>query len=178
MVGSVGWVEETDYARLDQMNDMFTRAMWDDKVRNKDTDAFFASYRMEAAPRRGEGFGQRDFALRNAAWLISDIISNRSADTGLREGFQGAIVNDTPVAPTKADLGTPHDEAREIKRLARFFGADLCGITHIDPRWHYSQRPDTKTMKPVPNDLPDSLTHVIVMGHEMNKTLVLELTHI
>jgi epoxyqueuosine reductase len=85
------------------MNDMFTRAMWDDKVRNKDTDAFFASYRMEAAPRRGEGFGQRDFALRNAAWLISDIISNRSADTGLREGFQGAIVNDTPVAPTIAD---------------------------------------------------------------------------
>jgi hypothetical protein len=68
--------------------------------------------------------------------------------------------------------GTPHDEAREIKRRARFFGADLCGITHIDPRWHYSQRPDIKTMKPVPNDLPDGLTHVIVMGHEMDKTLV------
>jgi hypothetical protein len=154
------------------MNDMFTRAMRDDKVRNKDTDAFFASYRMEAAPRRGEGVGQRDFALRNAAWLISDFISNRSANTGLREGFQGAIVNDTPVAPMKAYLGTPHDEAREIKRLARFFGADLCGITHIDPRWHYSQRPDTRTMKPVPKVLPDGLTHVIVMGHEMDKTLV------
>ena len=38
------------------MNDMFTRAFWDDQVRSKDTDAFFASYRMEAAPRRGEGF--------------------------------------------------------------------------------------------------------------------------
>jgi epoxyqueuosine reductase len=169
---AAGFEITDDFACFDQMNDMFTRAIWDDKVRNKDTDAFFASYRMEAAPRRGEGFDQRDFALRNAAWLISDIISNRSADTGLREGFQGAIVNDTPVAPTKADLGTPRDEAREIKRLARFFGADLCGITHIDPRWHYSQRPDTKTMKPVPNDLPDGLTHVIVMGHEMDKTLV------
>jgi hypothetical protein len=41
--------------------------MRDDKVRNKDTDAFFASYRMEAAPRRGEGFVLRDFALHNAA---------------------------------------------------------------------------------------------------------------
>ena len=39
---------------------------------------------MEAAPRRGDGFTQRDFALRNAAWLISDIVSERSAAEGLR----------------------------------------------------------------------------------------------
>ena len=157
-----------DFTRFDQMNDMFTRAFWDDSVRSKDTDAFFASYRMEAAPRRGEGFSQKDFALRNAAWLVSDIISNRAADDGLREGFQGAIQNDTPVSEERAELGTPADEAREIKRLARFFGADLVGITHIDERWHYTQRPDTRTMKPVANDLPDGLTHVIVMGHAMD----------
>ena len=48
---------------------------------------------MEAAPRRGEGFNQRDFALRNAAWLVSDIISNRGAEAGKREGFQAAIEN-------------------------------------------------------------------------------------
>ena len=165
--------EITDaFEPFNQMNDMFTRAMWDDTVKSADADGFFASYRMEAAPRRGEGFAQRDFALRNASWLISDIISNRSEDSGLREGFQGAILNDTPVAPMKADLGSPEAEAREIKRLARFFGADLCGITHIDQRWHYTHRPDTKAMKAVPNDLPDGLTHVIVMGHEMDKTLV------
>lgn len=169
---AAGFELNEDFEPFNQMNDMFTRAMWDDTVKSKDSDAFFASYRMEAAPRRGEGFSQRDFALRNAAWLVSDIISNRSADKGLREGFQGAIQNDTPVAPVQADLGTPDEEAREIKRLARFFGADLCGITHIDPRWHYSMRPDTKAMKPVPNDLPDGLSHVIVMGHEMDKSLV------
>jgi ferredoxin len=161
-----------DFTRFDQMNDMFTRAFWDDTVRTDDTDAFFASYRMEAAPRRGEGFSQKDFALRNAAWIVSDIISNRAADQGLREGFQGAIVNDTPVAPEKADLGSDEEESTEIKRLARFFGADICGITHIDPRWHYSQRPDTRDMTPVPNDLPAGLSHVIVMGHEMDAGLV------
>lgn len=161
-----------DFEPFNQMNDMFTRAMWDDTVKSAHTDGFFNSYRMEAAPRRGEGFGQRDFALRNAAWLISDIISNRAADKGLREGFQGAIENDTPVAPMKAELGPPDDEAREIKRLAKFFGADLCGITDVDRRWHYSMRPDTKAMKAVPNDMPDGMTHVIVMGHEMDKELV------
>lgn len=168
----VGFEVTPEFERFNQMNDMFTRAMWDDTVKSAATDEFFASYRMEAAPRRGEGFGPRDFALRNAAWLVSDIISNRSADDGLREGFQGAIKNDTPVAPIKAELGAPADESRDIKRLARFFGADLCGITHIDPRWHYTHRPDTAQMKPVPNALPDGMTHVIVMGHEMDKGLV------
>jgi len=168
----VGFEVTPEFERFNQMNDMFTRAMWDDKVKSAATDGFFASYRMEAAPRRGEGFGPRDFALRNAAWLVSDIISNRSADDGLREGFQGAIKNDTPVAPIKAEVGAPADESRDIKRLARFFGADLCGITHIDPRWHYTHRPDTAQMKPVPNALPDGMTHVIVMGHEMDKGLV------
>jgi epoxyqueuosine reductase len=168
----VGFEVTPEFERFNQMNDMFTRAMWDDTVKSAATDEFFASYRMEAAPRRGEGFGPRDFALRNAAWLVSDIISNRSADDGLREGFQGAIKNDTPVAPIKAEVGAPADESRDIKRLARFFGADLCGITHIDPRWHYTHRPDTAQMKPVPNALPDGMSHVIVMGHEMDKGLV------
>ena len=161
-----------DFEPFDQMNDMFTRAMWDERVRSKDTDAFFSSYRMEAAPRRGEGFSQRDFALRNAAWIVSDIISNRSAAKGRREGYQGHVLNDTPVAPQKAELGTPEAEAREVKRVARFFGADLCGITHLDMRWHYTRRADTARMEPMEDPLPEGLTHVIVMGHAMDFDLV------
>ena len=161
-----------DFQRFDQMNDMFTRAMWDDSVRSKDTDAFFASYRMEAAPRRGEGFSQRDFALRNAAWIVSDIISNRSAPEGRREGFQGYVLNDTPVAPVPAELGTPEEEAKDIKRLARLFGADLCGITDLDMRWHYTRRPDTARIEPVEDPLPEGMTPVIVMGHAMDFDLV------
>ena len=161
-----------DFERFDQMNDVFTRAFWDETVKSADTEAFFASYRMEAAPRRGEGFAQRDFALRNAAWLISDIIADRSAAQGLREGFQGAISNDTPVAPQQVDLQDPDTESRDLKRISRLFGADLCGITHIDDRWHYSRRPDTRDMTPVTNDLPAGMTHVIVMGHAMDHDLV------
>ena len=158
--------------RFSQMNDIFTRAFWDERVRTKDTDAFFASYRMEAAPRRGDGFTQKDFALRNAAWLISDIVSERSSAEGLREGFQGPIRADTAVAPDRAELGLPEAEAAEIKAVARLFGADLVGITHLDLRWHYADRPDVRTMEPVANDLPEGLTHVIVMGHAMDAGLV------
>ncbi len=158
--------------QFSQMNDVFTRAFWDDRVKTPAAEAFFASYRMEAAPRRGDGFTQRDFALRNAAWLISDMVSERRAAEGVREGFQGAIRDDTPVAPEQVAPRAPETEAADIKRVARLFGADLVGITHIDPRWHYGERPDVRTMTPVPNDLPDGLTHVIVMGHAMDAALV------
>ena len=161
-----------EFERFDQMNDMFTRAMWDTRVKSNATDAFFQSYRMDFAPRRGDGFRQRDFALRNASWLISDLISNRAAKDGLREGFQGWIRNDTPIAADKADVGSPEEEATSIKDVARLLGADLVGITTVDERWHYTHRPDTRDMSRAPNDLPDELTHVIVMGHAMDFDLV------
>ena len=161
-----------DFEPFSQRNDIFSRAMWDDTVRSKQTDAFFASYRMEAAPRRGDGFGQRDFALRNAAWLISDVITNRHAAEGRREGFQAAISDDTPVAPDQADIADPTRMAQEIKKVAAFFGADLCGITDLDTRWLYSARVDVRDMTETEPDLPDGLSSVIVLGHEMDRDLV------
>lgn len=155
-----------------QRNDVFTRAMWDERVRTKQSDAFFASYRMEAIPRRGDGFTQKDFALRNASWLISDVMTNRFAADGRREGFQAPISYDTPVAPDQVPVESPADMSREIKRIARFFGADLCGITDMDARWLYQTRVDTRDLSEAPNSLPDGLTGVIVMGHEMDRDLV------
>lgn len=161
-----------DFEPFDQRNDVFSRAMWDERVQSDKTDAFFASYRMEAAPRRGDGFSQKDFALRNASWLISDIISDRSAANGRREGFQAPISNDTPVAKDKLPVDDPDAMNKDIKRIAQFFGADLCGITDYDTRWLYKSRVDTRDMSSVPNDLPDGLTSVIVLGHQMDESLV------
>lgn len=161
-----------DFERFNQRNDMFTRAFWDERIRSPRTDAFFASYRMEATPRRGDGFNQKDFALRNAAWLISDVISERSAAEGMREGFQAPIQPDTPVAADRVDVDDPDRMAAEVKRIARFFGADLCGITDMDERWVYTSRVDTRDMSDAPNDLPEGVSSVIVLGHEMDEGLV------
>ncbi|WP_293444913.1 reductive dehalogenase domain-containing protein [Planktotalea sp.] len=161
-----------DFERFTQRNDIFTRAFWDETIRSTQTDGFFASYRMEAAPRRGDGFTQRDFALRNASWLISDVMSDRGAETGKREGFQAPIAYDTPVAPDRAEINDPARMSREIKRIAAFFGADLCAVTELDERWLYSSRVDTRDMSDAPNDLPPGITHVIVLGHQMDEDLV------
>jgi epoxyqueuosine reductase len=166
-------IEVTDeFERFTQRNDVFTRAFWDEKVRTKQTDGFFASYRMEATPRRGDGFTQRDFALRNASWLISDVITNRNADLGRREGFQAPISYDTPVAPEQVEIDDPSEMSNEIKRISKFFGADLCGVTDMDERWLYASRIDTRDLSEAPNELPEGMTSVIVLGHEMDAELV------
>ena len=161
-----------EFERFTQRNDVFTRAFWDDTVRTKQTDGFFASYRMQATPRRGAGFSQRDFALRNASWLISDVMTDRHADQGRREGFQAPISYDTPVAPTQVTIDDTAAMSNEIKRVAKFFGADLCGVTDMDERWLYASRIDTRDLSEAPNELPAGMTSVIVLGHEMDAELV------
>lgn len=166
-------IEVTDeFERFAQKNDVFSRAFWDETVRSKQTDAFFASYRMEAAPRRGDGFTQKDFALRNAAWLISDVMTNRHAEKGRREGFQASISYDTPVAIDQVQVDDPSCMSAEIKKIARFFGADLCGVTDFDDRWLYSKRVDVRDFSEAEHGLPDGLTNVIVLGHQMDEDLV------
>ena len=46
-----GFVVSEDFERFNQLNDMFTRAFWDDSVRSKDTDAFFEGHRVQPLPR-------------------------------------------------------------------------------------------------------------------------------
>ncbi len=170
---SAAGIETTDeFKQFAQKNDVFTRAFWDPTVRTDKTDAFFGSYRMEAIPRRGDGFTQKDFALRNASWLISDIMTDRHANKGRREGFQAPISNDTPVANEKVEYQNPSDASAEIKKISQFFGSDLCGITHLDKRWLYSKRVDVRDMSEVELGLPDGLASVIVLGHQMDKELV------
>lgn len=166
-------IETTDaFEPFEQRNDIFTRAFWDDQVKSADSEKFFHSYRMEATPRRGEGFNQKDFALRNAAWLISDIVSERSAQGGRREGFQAAIGYDTPMAPDRFEFEDPDVAAAELKNIAKLFGADLVGITDFDDRWLYSSRVDTRDFSTAPIDLPEDLSTVIVLGHAMDYDLV------
>ena len=167
-----GFTLSKEFKRFNQRNDIFTRAFWDKLIKNKDTELFFSSYRNQPTPKNSIGFKQKDFALRNASWSVSDIISNRNTNLGLREGFQSIIQNDTPIAKTKIEINDIEVFTKEIKKIAKLFGADLVGITPIDERWHYSHYVNTLNYNAIKNNLPKSLKLVIVLGHSMNKDLV------
>jgi len=169
---AAGFEISGNFQRFSQRDDIFCRARWDEGVHSKQSTAFFDSYRIEAIPRRGEGFNQRDFALRNASWTIADDYADRNAHRGMREGFLDPLEPSAPVATEKVAVDDPAAAAADVKRAARLFGADLVGITEYDPRWVYTDRMDGKTTEEKPNDLPPGLTGAIVMGHGMDYELV------
>ena len=166
-------IETTDnFQPFRQLDDMFSRAFWDESVKSRDAMGFFESYRMKAAPRRGQGFSQKDFALRNAAWSVSDAFSERGAAEGKREGFQAPIEIGTEVFDEPIEIDDHEAFTRELKRIAKLFGADLVGICEHDERWLYTSRVDTRDFSEADNALPDEITHVIVLGHSMDRDLV------
>ena len=166
-------IETTEnFERFNQINNLFMRATWDPVVDTEDTQAFYESYRVAPTVRKGQGFSQQDFALRDASWAVSRVISNRAGDRGKREGFEAAIEPDNSLAPEKIAVEDPSAMSHEMKKICKLFGADLVGITDFDERWHYSQRVDTRDHTPTEPDLAPGMTHVIVLGHSMDYELV------
>lgn len=56
---AAGFEITDEFERFNQRNDAFCRGWWDESFRSKDIEAFYTSSRMEATPRKGEGFNQR-----------------------------------------------------------------------------------------------------------------------
>jgi len=169
---AAGFVITDDFERFNQRDDMFNRAFWDPHVQSEHSRDFFNSYRMNALPRAGDGFTQKDFALRNAAWTIADEYADRGNAEGVREGFQDPLAPRVGVAATRVPVDDVAVTTAEVKRLARLFGADLVGVTDFDERWLYSFRVDVRNLEEKPNELPPGLSHVIVLGHGMDHDLV------
>lgn len=78
-----------DFEAFAQRNDFYRRSFWDRSVRNEKTERFYATYREPLSQwRKADGFTQRDYALRNAAWHVSDLFTEARRDDDRREGFR------------------------------------------------------------------------------------------
>lgn len=161
------------FERFSQKNDIYSRAFWDPEVRSERTDRFFETYRTPLKKwKTAEGFRQRDYALRNASWHLPDIFAELKEDENRREGFLDPFTVHRPGPEDRVPVDSPEEMAREIKHVARVFGADLVGITHFDERWvythAYSRLGETEKEQELPGDLPN----VIVIAQEMDKALI------
>lgn len=162
-----------NFQRFSQRDDVFSRVWWDKDITVKNFQDFYDSMWSEAVLKRGDGFAQKDCALRNAAWSTAYQFAERNLEEkGIREGFLDPFEPYRPVAKNKLEITDPSAMSVEIKKVAKFFGADLAGIAAYDPRWVYTYRTDSKTREEKPNPLPEDLTSVIVVGHEMDINLV------
>lgn len=170
---AAGFEVNADFVRFNQKNDVFCRSFWDPTVKSGRSGLFYQSYRTPLIEwKKVEGFTQRDYALRNAAWHVTDIFAELKEDDDRREGFldEYTVLRDGP--DQRIDVESPEAMATEIKHVARTFGADLVGITGYDERWVYTRKYSRERENEKPQEIPDGLGHVIVIAQSMDRDLI------
>lgn len=171
--GDPGYEVTPDFERFAQKDDVFRRSFWDERIRSKKSERFYRTYRETLENwRSADGFTQRDYALRNASWHVSDLFTEYKEDEDRREGFSDAFTLQRDVAEHRVEFESPELAAEEVKRVALGFGADLVGITAVDPRWLYTEKFSDLSGTARPNDIPDDLGSVIVTAQAMDYELV------
>ncbi|HCH37586.1 MAG TPA: reductive dehalogenase [Acidobacteria bacterium] len=164
---------QPDFQPFSQRDDVFRRSWWDARIRSAKSDLFYATYREPLSNWRStDGFTQKDYALRNAAWHVSDLFTDLKRDTDRREGFNDEFTLTRGVADERIDLGTPAETAADIKRVAKGFGADLVGITDYDERWMYVNKFSDLSLTERPQEIPAEVTNVIVTAQSMDYDLI------
>jgi epoxyqueuosine reductase QueG len=174
---ATGFEISEEFALFDQRNDVFSRANWDETVRTEQAIEFWTAYIMpNARARKADGYSQRDYALRNAAWHFTKAFATlKSGDEGRHEGFNDTFTLHGPGWPEKWALDSPGESAAEIKKVAALFGADLVGVCEYDERWVYSMKFNRMDQSSRPPDVDARMTHVIVvvtaMDHDLTATV-------
>ena len=83
---AAGFDIQENFQQFNQKDDVFRRSWWDKRIRSEKAMLFYATYREPLKTwRKADGFTQKDFALRNAAWHVSDIFTELKEDQDRRE---------------------------------------------------------------------------------------------
>ena len=151
--------------RFDQKNEMFKRSFWDEKMK-----PYATRFYKEVQYQEKLGFRKLDYAFRNASWQVEwgHGQGNSRSNSGLYSW------NDVP-AKMRHYLETgdrvkesPGEMSRVVKRVARFLGADLVGITKVHPNWIYSHEFNAISGEHYPLEIPEGCDTAVVMAIEMD----------
>ena len=168
-----GFDIQPDFQQFQQKNDVFRRSWWDDRIKSPKARLFYETYREPLKTwRKAEGFTQKDYALRNASWHVSDIFTEMKEAQDRREGFSDAFTLQRDPASAQIDLGSPEEAAEEIKRVALALGAGMVGITGYDERWQYEKKFSDMSHTERPPDVEASTPHVIVVAQPMDYEMI------
>ncbi len=170
---AVGFDIQDDFERFNQKYDVFRRSWWDERIMSEKARLFYATYREPLKTwRKADGFTQKDYALRNAAWHVSDVFTELKEGEGRREGFNDEFTLCRGVGEGSVTFESPADAAAEIKHVAKTFGADLVGISGFDKRWMYTSKFSDLSRKEKPQEVPEGMTSVIVTAQSMDHDLI------
>jgi len=159
-----------EFSRFDQRNEIYCRSEWDEEIKSKKATVFFSGHYMpEARARKADGFGQKDYALRNATWHVTNVLRDlRRESDDRKEGFFDTFTAQDDGWPEPYDFSSPEEATANLRRAAVSMGAGLLGICEYDERWIYSARYSERTQESKPVDIPEDLPYVIVIGQPMD----------
>jgi len=105
-----GFEVSDKFRPFSQKNDVFSRSFWDKRIRSNKTELFYETYRKPLNRwRRAEGFTQKDYALRNAAWHVTDLLAELKEAEDRREGFLDEFSLQRP-GPAEKVVELPFEE--------------------------------------------------------------------
>ena len=158
-----------NFERFNQANDIYTRGQWDCRIRSeKVLNWFKGMFTPGIGVKNSEGFSAKDFALKNAGWMATNLIIQRGRKDDRTDGFLDYIQEFCPPASEKMEIESVQQMTAELKHACRTFGASDVGVTAYDPRWHYSKNFSAKTLEEKEYGIPEGLQNVIVVLTEMD----------
>lgn len=162
-----------EFERFDQRNEIYCRSEWDPEIKSRKATEFFKGHYMpHARARKADGFGQLDYALRNATWHVTNVIRDLRRETDDRkEGFFDTFTAIDAGWPEPYPFESPAAASANLKKAAKSMGAGILGVCEYDERWVYSARFSEKTQQSKPVDIPEDLPNVIVVGEPMDLAL-------
>ncbi len=171
-----------DFERFEQKFDIYCRSLWDPKIQSKKAAKFFEGYYMpHARVRKADGFRLKDYAFRNAAWHVNNVIRDieksgefrkEKPDEIRKEGFWDHYTSHDEGWPEPYPYESASEATRDVQKVAKFCGIGELGVCSYDERWMYSSLYSKDGDGSKPNEIPDDLPNVIVTLEPMDMELV------
>ena len=173
---------DDDFGQFEQKFEVYCRSLWDDTVKDKRSDKFFEGYYMPyARARRTDGFSQRDYAFRNAAWHVTNVIRDieksgeyRKEKPGeiRKEGFWDYFTSHDAGWPEPYAFESDEEATKDLRRVAGFFGVGTLRVCAFDERWMYKTIFSKEKNGSKPQEIPTDLPNVIVTAEPMDRELI------
>ncbi len=180
-------IDESVYQRFEAKNNMIYRRLWDESLSTY--GQMFHTNIMKHICSGKEGYSHLDFAFVEAGWTVYERFPYAFA--WARDNQYGSDYGAEWQKP-KTKFEDPQEITDRIKKIAKFYGASLVGITDINEKWIYKtgfMRPSLTSEKDSKGDLregkgndisileqhislPDGINKAIVMAIEMDEDAI------
>lgn len=113
------------------------------------------------------GYTRVDYALAEASWTVHDVWTEAFSWERLARPWGPSLMGDRWYGEP-VDVEDVSEMTGRVKKAARFFGADLVGVTELDQRWLYANK--RRDLEPIV--FPEGVRYAVVMAIEMDELAI------